>query len=52
MTGIGLGEIIVIALILIFLFGGRKIPEFFKGLGQSIQEYKKASKDDGDEKEE
>lgn len=51
MTGIGFGEIIVIALILIFLFGGKKIPEFFKGLGQSIQEYKKASKDEGEKEE-
>ena len=50
MANLGLGEIVIIALILILLFGGKKIPEFFKGLGQSITEFKKASKDEGDDK--
>jgi len=48
MTSIGLGEIVIVALILILLFGGKKIPEFFKGLGESITEFKKASKDDSE----
>jgi len=50
MANVGLGEIVIIALILILLFGGKKIPEFFKGLGQSITEFKKASKGEDDEK--
>ena len=50
MANLGMAEIIVIALILILLFGGKKIPEFFKGLGQSITEFKKASKDDEKDK--
>jgi len=43
---IGTAEWLIIALIVILLFGGKKIPEFFRGLGESIKEFKKASKDD------
>jgi sec-independent protein translocase protein TatA len=51
-SSIGVTEWLIIALIIILLFGGRKIPELFKGLGQSIKEFRKASKDsDGDSKE-
>lgn len=42
---IGTTEWLIIAVIVILLFGGKKIPEFFKGLGESIREFKKASKD-------
>ena len=42
---IGATELIIISLIIIFLFGGKKIPEFVKGLGKAIEEYRKASKD-------
>lgn len=45
MLGIGSTEWLIIALIIILLFGGKKIPEFFKGLGESIKEFRKASKD-------
>lgn len=48
---IGTTEWIIIALIVLLLFGGKKIPEFFKGLGDAVKEFKKASKDT-DEKEE
>jgi sec-independent protein translocase protein TatA len=41
---IGATEIILIVLALVLLFGGKKIPELFKGLGQGIREFKKASK--------
>lgn len=47
---IGTVEIIVIALIILLLFGGKKLPEFIKGLGQSITEFKKGVK--GEEKKE
>lgn len=44
---IGTTEWLVIVLVAVFLlFGGKKIPEFFKGLGESIKEFKKASRDD------
>jgi sec-independent protein translocase protein TatA len=42
---IGTTEWLVIALIVILLFGGRKIPELFRGLGESIREFRKATKD-------
>lgn len=46
-------EIILIVLIVVILFGGRKIPELMKGIGQGMKEFKKATKDEvvEDEKE-
>jgi len=49
MGKIGLTEIILILLVVVLLFGGRKIPELMKGIGQGMKEFKKASKLDGDE---
>ena len=51
---IGPWQIVLIVVIVLLLFGGRKIPELMKGLGQGINEFKKASKevDPGDKKEE
>jgi sec-independent protein translocase protein TatA len=43
---IGTGEIIVLAVVVVVLFGAKKIPELMKGLGQGMKEFKKASKDD------
>ena len=43
-------ELIIIALVILLLFGGRKIPELMKGLGGGIKEFKKASKEDSLEK--
>ncbi len=39
-------EIILIVLVVLLIFGGRKIPELMKGLGQGMKEFKKATKDD------
>ena len=36
----GAGEIIVIALIVLLLFGGKKIPELMKGLGKGVRSFK------------
>ncbi|EHQ27741.1 Sec-independent protein translocase subunit TatA/TatB [Mucilaginibacter paludis] len=36
-------DMIIIAVIALFLFGGRKIPEFARGLGQSIRHFKEGS---------
>ncbi|KKR87637.1 MAG: Sec-independent protein translocase protein TatA [Candidatus Woesebacteria bacterium GW2011_GWB1_41_10] len=47
-SSVGTTEWLIIALIIVLLFGGKKIPEFFRGLGESIKEFKKASKDDRD----
>ncbi|HLN21289.1 MAG TPA: twin-arginine translocase TatA/TatE family subunit [Bacteroidales bacterium] len=49
MGKLGATEIILILLIVVLLFGGRKIPELFKGIGQGLKEFKKASKYDPDE---
>lgn len=50
---IGPGQIVVIAVIILLLFGGRKIPELMRGLGSGIKEFKDATKeDDNSEKEE
>ena len=38
----GGGEWVVIILIFLLLFGGRKIPELMKGLGEGMREFKKA----------
>jgi len=39
-------ELIIIVLVLVLLFGGRKIPELMKGLGQGMKEFKKARNED------
>lgn len=44
----GLTEIILILLVVVLLFGGRKIPELMKGLGQGLRDFKKASKIEDD----
>jgi len=38
-------ELIVIVLIILLLFGAKKIPELARGIGQGINEFKKASSD-------
>lgn len=42
-------ELIIIGIIILVLFGGRKIPELMKGLGKGMKEFKKASKEEGEE---
>jgi len=42
-------EIILIVLVVVILFGGRKIPELMKGVGQGMKEFKKATKDEATE---
>ncbi|MGV0955961.1 twin-arginine translocase TatA/TatE family subunit [Empedobacter falsenii] len=44
--GLGGKEWIVIVLVVLLLFGGKKIPELMKGLGSGLNEFKKATKDD------
>lgn len=45
MSFVGPQELILILLIVILLFGAKKIPELAKGLGLGLKEFKKASKD-------
>ena len=49
---LGPGQIILIVLVVLLLFGGRKIPELMKGLGKGIQEFKNASKEEEKDREE
>jgi sec-independent protein translocase protein TatA len=48
--GLGMPELLVILVILLLLFGGSKLPSLAKGLGQSVKEFKKASREDEEEK--
>ncbi len=53
MFGIGTQELLVIALIVLLLFGGKKIPELMKGLGKGVKSFKDGMKgldDETDEK--
>jgi sec-independent protein translocase protein TatA len=50
MHGIGGTEILLIFIAVLVLFGGKKIPEFMKGLGEGVKEFKKASKTDDEAK--
>jgi sec-independent protein translocase protein TatA len=43
--GIGMQEVIVIALIVLLLFGGKKIPELMKGLGNGVKSFKDGMKE-------
>jgi sec-independent protein translocase protein TatA len=51
MGNFGFTEILLILLVVVLLFGGRKIPELMKGLGQGMKEFKKASTMDEENKE-
>lgn len=42
LSGIGTTEIVVVALVLLVLFGGKKLPELARGMGDSIKEFRKA----------
>ena len=44
-------EVVVIALIVLLLFGGKKIPELMKGLGKGVKSFKDGMKDIEDDKE-
>jgi sec-independent protein translocase protein TatA len=42
--GLGGSEMVIILVIVLLLFGGKKIPELMKGLGKGVKEFKDASK--------
>ena len=46
---LGTTEILVIGLIILVLFGAKRIPEFMQGLGKGVREFKKAARDIQDE---
>jgi sec-independent protein translocase protein TatA len=48
MGNLGATEILLILVVVVLLFGGRKIPELMKGIGQGMKEFKKASRVEDD----
>ena len=47
--GLSGGELVLVLVVILVLFGARRIPEFAKGLGKGITEFKKASREVTDE---
>lgn len=43
--GLGTGEIVIILVVILLLFGARRIPELAKGLGKGMREFKDASRE-------
>lgn len=43
---IGWPQVVLIAVVILLLFGGKKIPEMMRGLGRGMKEFKDATKDD------
>ena len=50
MGGIGPNQVILIVLVVLLLFGGKKIPELMRGLGRGVKEFKDATHNDDDRK--
>ena len=46
---LGPGEIVVIALVILLIFGGKKIPELMKGLGKGVKSFKEGMNDISDD---
>ncbi len=51
MFRLGPAELLIIAILVLFLFGGKKLPEMGKGLGEGIKNFKKSFKSDDAEAE-
>ncbi len=49
MGNLGTPEILFICLVILVLFGAKRIPEFMQGLGKGVREFKKAARDIQDE---
>lgn len=46
--GLGGDKLIIVLILVLILFGGAKIPEMMRGLGQGMKEFKKATREDDD----
>lgn len=49
LNNLGTGEIIIIALVVLLLFGGKKIPELMRGIGKGVRSFKEGINDVKDE---
>ena len=45
LNGIGTPELLIVAVVLLVFFGGKRLPELAKGIADSIREFKKAAKE-------
>ena len=50
--GLGWGEIVVIALVVLLFFGGKKIPEMMRGIGKGVRSFKEGMNGTEEKKEE
>jgi len=51
LLAIGPWQVVLVAVVILLLFGGKKIPELMKGLGSGIKEFKKGVKEEEEEEE-
>ena len=51
MFNLGVPELLILALIVLVLFGAKRLPEMGKGIGEGIKNFKKSMKNNDDEKE-
>jgi sec-independent protein translocase protein TatA len=50
MPNLGGGELLIVLLIVLLVFGGTKVPQLARSLGQAQREFRKGSEDSGDDK--
>lgn len=46
MFGLGGNELMIVLVLVLVLFGGSKVPQLMKGMGEGMKEFKKATKDE------
>jgi sec-independent protein translocase protein TatA len=49
MPSLGTPELIILLVIVLVLFGGSRLPQLMKGMGEGMKEFRKATKEDDDE---
>lgn len=49
MLGLGTPELLIVLGLAVLLFGGTKLPQLMRGMGEGMKEFKKATRDDDDE---